>query len=266
MSGEDQVLSSGVEESAADAGLQSQDTLDTAGAQESPGAADAAETSASGDGGKDFSKALNIRLEQKEKEIREKLEAEYSARRDPVVLNMMAAYGYGDDYERFQADVNQLKQEQEIARQAQQMGLDPDAVREYIMPVNQKLAEYERELSTLREQEQARQFEAYVSQLEGKYTDFGPNKDAIFQLAVDNQVGVEQAYKLWAYDSLGSQVEQVRADVQRDTINKLKQNTGSSPGALGSDAPQHDGSYISMSADQRKAMREANRRRSNTVS
>lgn len=201
---------------------------------------------------KDFAKALSAREAQIQKKLQQEYEEKMKSYRDPATERMMKLYGY-DDYDTFIRDVEKAEQDREVQRRAQEMGVDEDFIRQTLLPLDEKTRTLEQELQTLREQEQARQFEARVTELKGIYPDFEANQEAIFDFAVKKRMELEDAYKLMTFDQ---KLQSARADAQRETIQNLQRNAAGSVGALGADAPSHDGSYSSMSPAEKKAFRE----------
>jgi len=227
-------------------------TIEAEGTAGSPDAGQQAEQPEVVKDEKDFAKALSAREAQLEKKYQQQFEERIKSHRDPATQQMMDLYGY-TDYDAFMQDVQKAKQDAEVQRRAQELGVDEDVIRQHLMPLNQETQQLKTELQTLREQEHARQFEARVMDLQGKYPDFEANKDAIFEYAVQNRLEIEQAYKLMTYDK---QIESARAEAQRETIQNIQRNAGSAVGALGADAPSNDGSYSSLSPSEKKAFRE----------
>lgn len=227
-------------------------TIETEGTAGSPDAGQQAEQPEVVNNEKDFAKALSAREAQIQRKLEQQYEEKMKSHRDPATERMMKLYGY-EDYDTFVKDLDTAEQERQVQQRAQELGVDEDVIRQHLMPLDQKTQTLEQELQTLREQEFARNFETRVKELESKYEDFGPNKEDIFKFSYENKLELEHAYKLMMFDQ---KLESAKSEAQRQTIQNIQRNANGSVGALGADAPSHDGSYSSLSPAEKKAFRE----------
>jgi len=242
----EQTQDTGVDEVQAAAG-QSQEVEGTVG---SPDAGQQSEQPEIRDE-KDFAKALSAREAQIRANIQKEYEDKYKTFQDPLLKQTMEYYGY-TDVEAYKRDLAAAQEELRVQQQAQQLGVPEDVIRQHLMPLSQETQQLKTELQTLREQEQARNFEAHVNDLKSKYPDFEANQDAIFEFAVQNRLEVENAYKLLTYDQ---KLESAASEAQRQAIQNIQKNAHS-PGPLGGDAPSAAGSYVDMTPAERKAFRD----------
>lgn len=227
-------------------------TIETEGTAGSPDAGQQAEQPEVVNNEKDFAKALSAREAQIQRKLEQQYEEKMKSHRDPATERMMKLYGY-EDYDTFVKDLDTAEQERQVQQRAQELGVDEDVIRQHLMPLDQKTQTLEQELQTLREQEFARNFEARVTDLKSRYPDFEENQDAIFKLSVDKRYELEDAYKLYTLDK---KLEDTKTEAQRQAIQNIQRNANGSVGALGADAPSHDGSYSSLSPAEKKAFRE----------
>lgn len=116
------------------------------------------------------------------------------------------------------------EQQQTIEQEAQRMNVDPETYAQYFQPVNQKLQQYEQELTTLRQQQEAREQQERGNQAWGElYKEFPSLADTANLFSegknpewfnTDMQQMLEMgyqplhAYKLANQDSLFKQREQ----------------------------------------------------------
>lgn len=227
-------------------------TIETEGTAGSPDAGQQAEQPEVVNNEKDFAKALSAREAQIQRKLEQQYEEKMKSYRDPLLQETMEYYGY-TDAEQYKQDLAAARAERQIQQRAQELGVDEDVIRQHLMPLDQKTQTLEQELQTLREQEFARNFEARVTDLKSRYPDFEENQDAIFKLSVDKRYELEDAYKLYTFEK---KLEDVKTEAQRTTIQNIQRNANGSVGALGADAPLHDGSYSSLSPAEKKAFRE----------
>lgn len=160
-------------------------------------------------------------------------------------------YGY-DNHDDYMAALEQAEQERKIQEEAAKLGVDEEVIRNHLQPLNQKLSEYERQLSEIKQQEALRNVEAQLQDLSSRYSDFDKFKPQVFDLAMKGY-SLEDAYKIASYDE---RVNTAKLEAQQETIRNLNQNAASSTGALGADAPDPIAGYMGMSAAEKRAFRE----------
>lgn len=202
---------------------------------------------------KGFAKALKAREEQ----IRVQLQQEYGekaklADQYQQMLDRTARFYNYDNHDEFMAALEQAEQERKIQEEAAKLGVDEEVIRNHLQPLNQKLSEYERQLSEIKQQEALRNVEAQLQELSSRYSDFDKFKPQVFDLAMKGY-SLEDAYKIASYDD---RVNTARMEAQQETIRNLNQNAASSTGALGADAPDPIAGYMGMSVAEKRAFRE----------
>ena len=115
--------------------------------------------------------------------------------------------GYQTQDELFAA-IQEMEEQQKIQQEAKQMGVDEESYRQYIAPVNQKMQDMERQLQEFQRKETQRQVEAEVEGLRNKYEDFAEQEQQVFDFAIQNNVSLENAYKLMNFEARVNQVAQ----------------------------------------------------------
>lgn len=166
-------------------------------------------------------------------------------------------YGF-DDLESYQAALDQAEQDRRIQEEAQKLGMDEDLFRAHMAPVNERLSKAEQELQQYRAAESIRAVEAQIASLSAQYPDFAQHQESIIEMSIKKGYDLEDAYILTTYQD---RVNNAVTEAKRETLKNIQQNADSSTGYLGADAPDQASGYSAMSATERKAMREANRRR-----
>jgi|GEM_PF-5426871 len=136
------------------------------------------------------------------KEEREKLEQQYQPhiKHATEVERIAKAAGFAsvDDY--FAAVDAQLR-ERQAAEAAQRMQIDPETYKQFFDPVNTELAQTKQELARLQQADLERQIKADYDRLQTTYPDFKEHEDAVWKLATDRRLPLEDAYKLVSYDA-----------------------------------------------------------------
>lgn len=98
--------------------------------------------------------------------------------------------------------------QQQADAEAQRLGVDPAAYKEYFEPVQSELAQTKQQLQQLRQAESLRQVQADYDRLKATYPDFMTLEDQVFDLAQKRGLRLEDAYKLAAFDSRIAAVKQ----------------------------------------------------------
>lgn len=125
--------------------------------------------------------------------------------------------GYQTQDELFNA-IQEMEEQQRIQQETQRLGIDENTYRQHFQPVNQKMQEMERQLQEFQRQETQRQVEAEVEGLRSKYEDFSEQEDQVFKFAIDNNVSLENAYKLMNFES---RVNQAAQQAEQQTLARV---------------------------------------------
>lgn len=121
--------------------------------------------------------------------------------------------GYQTQDELFNA-IQEMEEQQRIQQETQRLGIDENTYREHFQPVNQKMQQMEQQLQEFQRKETQRQVEAEVEGLRSKYEDFSDHEEQVFDFAIQNNVSLENAYKLLTYESrINSAVQQKEQEV-----------------------------------------------------
>lgn len=145
------------------------------------------------------------------------------------------------DYEQA---LDQAEQEQRIAQEAQKAGMDEEAYRQYLAPVNEKLKSYEQEIQQLKSADVRRQYDTEASMLKAKDPNFtnyeAQAKDAWIKYPFET---LADAYAFVAHKD---QVAKVKQTTEQETIRKLQQNGSTSAGSLSDGGVNHNTSISNM--------------------
>lgn len=98
--------------------------------------------------------------------------------------------------------------QQAAEAEAQRIGVDQAAYKEYFEPVQSELAQTKQQLQRLQQADALRQVQADYDRLKAAYPDFATLEDQVFDLAQKRNLRLEDAYKLAAFDSRIAAVKQ----------------------------------------------------------
>lgn len=136
------------------------------------------------------------------KQEREKIEQQYQPAKQHSSKMEQIAKSLGfpsvDDY--LEAVDVQLK-EREAAEAAERMQVDQETYNQFFAPVNQQLEQTQQELKRLQAADIERQIKNDYERLSVQYPDFKDHEDAIWSLATERRLPLEDAYKLATFDS-----------------------------------------------------------------
>lgn len=156
---EDYQAQESVVEASVDAGNM-EDTQDTSQASESHVEGEEAVVERTVDASKpdNNGEAIRREVERREAKMKQQYESQMEEiRKENAYLDKQAQiYGYRDRHEYKKAVDDHFKQ-QEIEREAQRMGVDPDTYSQYFAPVNQQLSELQHKVQTYEQQQTERQ-------------------------------------------------------------------------------------------------------------
>lgn len=166
------------------------------------------------------------------------------------------------DVDSYMTALDQYERDQQIAAEAEKLGVDESVIIEHLAPLKAKLSEYETQMVSIREKEAGLRIEQEIADLKTRFPDFDKYKDKAFELAIADGYKLEDAYRLASYDDKMSSISK---QTEADTIRKLQGNADSTPGALGAEGAEHQTGFAAMSkADQRKFIEDVKAGRRNS--
>jgi hypothetical protein len=160
-------------------------------------------------------------------------------------LNRVAQLSGYQNHDEFIQALEEAERQQERQRY-EDAGIDPDTFNQLLE--NHPDMQYAREMRA-KEQEQ-QQLQSEVEQLRERFPELKPDDltDELFAIKEQRGVPLLHAYLELNFSKLAQQKEQ-------EAIQKLQQNTLSTPGSLGAGA-EHKTGYTNLSSADKKALRE----------
>lgn len=125
--------------------------------------------------------------------------------------------GYGNTEEFIQA-LEQAQEQERIQQEAQKLGINEDAYKQHIAPVNDEVTLLRNELQQIKQQESHRAIEAEINTLKSKYADFEQNEERVFELAVERGYTLEDAYKIATYED---RIETVSKQKEQEVLARI---------------------------------------------
>lgn len=162
-------------------------------------------------------------------------------------------YGY-TNHDEFMAAIDEAERDRHVQQEADRLGVDESVIREHLSPMRDQLQQYESKLKQIEEQETQRQIESEISSLKAKYPDFEQVQTQVFDMVISGEVKtLEKAYLLATYEQ---KVAQAAKQAQQETIKNINKNAATSTGALGAEGSEEKHGYSSLSAAEKRDLRE----------
>lgn len=162
-------------------------------------------------------------------------------------------YGY-ENHDEFMAAVDEAERQRQIEQEAAKLGVDESVIREHLSPMRQQMEQYKSELDQIRQQESQRQIQTEIESLTAKYPDFEQFKDQVFDMVITGGVkSLEHAYILATHEQ---KLSQIAKQTQQETIRNINQNAASSTGSLGAEGNEEKHGYSSLTAAEKRELRE----------
>ncbi|MED1948990.1 hypothetical protein [Brevibacillus centrosporus] len=133
-------------------------------------------------------------------------------------LERMARMSGYDNIEAFTQAIEAAEEQQRIQQQSQKMGIDENTYRQYFQPVDQRLRQYEGELQGLRLERAKTQVERQINELNQRYPDFSTYQEQTFQLALQQGLDLETAYKVASYEE---KISNLKRETEQEVLAKV---------------------------------------------
>ena len=160
-------------------------------------------------------------------------------------LNRVAQFSGYQNHEEFLQALEDAEKQQ-VRQRYEEAGIDPDLFNDFL--ANHPDMKYAREMRA--KEEEQRRIGSEIDQLRAQFPDLQPGDltDELFAIKEQRGVPLLHAYLELNYSRLAQLKEQ-------EAIQKLQQNTLSTPGSLGAGA-EHKTGYSNLSDADKKALRE----------
>lgn len=129
------------------------------------------------------------------------------AQKQAVAVERLAKLQGFNSTDEFMTALDAYEQEQNIRRQAEQLGVDEVVIRDHLNPLKSELETLKAQNEELRRFEMARMVEQDINRMREKYPDFDTYQDQIFEFA-GKGLDLEQAYRLASFENVQKRIEQ----------------------------------------------------------
>jgi hypothetical protein len=159
-------------------------------------------------------------------------------------------YGF-ETHSDYMTALDKFEQEKQIADEAAKLGVDESVIRDHLEPMKKQIAQFEQEKEALKQERLQVQINADIAELKGKYPDFEKHQEKVFELAIEKNYKLEDAYKLATYEDKISSIAQ---QTEAETLRKIQQNRETATGSLGAGGVEHKTGFAAMSKDDQRRM------------
>lgn len=132
--------------------------------------------------------------------------------------------GYGSIDELIQAS-QQFEEQQRIQQEAQRLGMDEEAYRQYIAPVNQELTSVKQQLEDMRKESIHKQIDAELNELK-KDENFLKYEKETFELATKYNMTLTEAFEFASLRGLKEQIPSIQQQAEQKVVDQIKARQG----------------------------------------
>ncbi|MED3574503.1 hypothetical protein [Cytobacillus praedii] len=140
-------------------------------------------------------------------------------------LQMVAQItGYSSIDELIQA-AQQAEEQQRVQNEAQRLGMDEEAYRQYIAPVNDELSTVKKQLEDMQVESFKRQVDAELSELR-KDENFPKYEQEMFEIATKYKMTLTEAYEFASLRGLKEQIPSLQQQAEQKVVDQIKARQG----------------------------------------
>jgi hypothetical protein len=132
--------------------------------------------------------------------------------------------GYGSVDELIQAS-QQFEEQQRIQQEAQRLGMDEEAYRQYIAPVNEELTSVKQQLDEMRRESIHKQIDAELNELK-KNENFSKYEKETFDLATRFGMTLTEAFEFASLRGLKEQIPSIQQQAEQKVVDQIKARQG----------------------------------------
>lgn len=132
--------------------------------------------------------------------------------------------GYQSIDELIQA-AQQAEEQQRVQQEAQRLGMDEEAYREYIAPVNEELSTVKKQLEDMRVESFKRQVDAELNELK-KDENFPKYEQEMFEIATKYGMTLTEAYEFASLRGLKEQIPSLQQQAEQKVVDQIKARQG----------------------------------------
>lgn len=132
--------------------------------------------------------------------------------------------GYSSIDELIQAS-QQAKEQQRVQQEAQKLGMDEEAYRQYVAPVNEKLSTVEQQLADMKKESFQRQMDAEINELK-KDENFPKYEKEMWDIAIQYKMSLTEAYEFASLRGLKDQIPSLQQQAEQRVVDQIKSRQG----------------------------------------
>lgn len=164
---------------------------------------------------------------------------EAEARAEQRAKDQLIAELYGQDYGIYSyADYQKAMEQQRVAQEAQQKGIDPELY-QTINSLQEKVSTYERKTAMIK-QDETLSNDPHVGSLYKEW------KNDVYAMADQYNVDLDTAFTILTRERIGDILGKTKQQTEQEVIRGLQSNASSSPGALSTERSDIKQNYNDM--------------------
>ena len=132
--------------------------------------------------------------------------------------------GYSSIDELIQA-AQQAEEQQRVQNEAQRLGMDEEAYRQYIAPMNDELSTVKKQMEEMRVESFKKQIDAELNELK-KDENFPKYEQAMFEMATKYGMTLTEAYEIASLRGLKEQIPSLQQQAEQKVVDQIKARQG----------------------------------------
>lgn len=132
--------------------------------------------------------------------------------------------GYSSIDELIQA-AQQAEEQQRVQNEAQRLGMDEEAYRQYIAPMNDELSTVKKQMEEMRVESFKKQIDAEINELK-KDENFPKYEQAMFEMATKYGMTLTEAYEFASLRGLKEQIPSLQQQTEQRVVDQIKARQG----------------------------------------
>jgi len=132
--------------------------------------------------------------------------------------------GYQNTDELFQA-IEQAEEQERVQQEAKQLGMDEEAYRQYVAPVNERLSTAEKRLEEMQKASLQREIDVELNELK-KDENFPKYERDMWEIAIQHKMPLAEAYEFASLRGLKEQIPSLQQQAEQRVVDQIKSRQG----------------------------------------
>lgn len=140
-------------------------------------------------------------------------------------LNRVAQFTGYQTHEDMLKALEEAEKQQKYQAEAQKLGMDEEAYRQYIAPVNDELSTVKQQLEDMKLESIKRQLDTEIAELE-KHPDFAKYENGMYEIAQKYNMSLTDAFEFASLRGLKEQIPSLQQQAEQKVVDQIKARQG----------------------------------------